>query len=111
MPMLKVRIMSSIGTSPLCCSQRKSGGTSHAAASIDRGGAVRQDARQVVGDAAAGDVRHPLDAAAVEQRADQRQVRAVRLEQRVADRACPARAHGCRPSSRRCSNTIRRASE
>ena len=87
MPMLNVRIMSSVGTRPLCCSQRKSGGTSHDDGVHDRRRAVRQHARQVVGNASAGDVRHPLDAAAVEQRAHQRQIRSMRLEERVADRA------------------------
>ena len=91
MPMLNVRIMSSAGTLPLFCSHRKSGGSSHDGGVDDRRGAVRQHARQVVGDPAAGDVRHRLDAAAVEQRTDHRQVRAVRLEQRVADGAAELR--------------------
>ena len=46
-----------------------------------------QHPRQVVGDATAGDVRHPLDPPAVKHRPQQRQVRTVRLEQRVAHRA------------------------
>ena len=50
------------------CSQRKSGGTSHDGHSTTARGAVRKHARQVVGNAAAGDVRHALDAAGVEQR-------------------------------------------
>ena len=44
----------------------------------------RQHARQVVGDAAAGDVRHALDELAVEHRAHEPQIGAVRLEQRLA---------------------------
>ena len=33
---------------------------------------MRQDARQVVGDAAAGDVRHALDATGIEERLHER---------------------------------------
>ena len=77
--------MSSPGMLPLCCSHRKIGGTAQADVVDHRGRAMRKHARQVVRDAAAGDVRHPLDAPAVEQRTDERQVRAMRLEQRVAN--------------------------
>ena len=49
------------------------------------------------GDAAAGDVRHALDAPAVEQRTHERQIRAVRLEQRLCQRSATARARSCPP--------------
>ena len=63
MPMLNVRSMSASGTPPVCCSHWKIAGACHADRSIARVRARRQDARQVVGDAAAGDVRHPFDEA------------------------------------------------
>ena len=94
MPMLNVRSMSSRGTAPDRWSHWKSGGTVHELEMNDGVGAVRQHARQVVGDAAAGDVRHALDRrrGAGQQRADERQVRAMRRQQRFARPSCPARA-------------------
>mgnify|MGYP003693784319 CR=1 FL=1 len=52
----------------------------------DCGSAARQHARQIVGNPAARDVGHPLDAASLQERLDDRQVGAMRLEQRLADR-------------------------
>ena len=93
------------------CSHRKSGGTSHAR-SIDLGmQPVRKDARQVVGDAAAGDVRHPLDHAAGRAAAGSPAgtTGAARAAPRRSSRRAPAR--GCRAASPAISNAIRRASE
>ena len=85
MPMLSERRRSYSGTRPDSPSQRKIGGTRHDGAVDAGGGAGGKHARQVVGDAAAGDVRHALDQAAAEQRLDHRQVRAMRAQERVAD--------------------------
>ena len=63
----------------------KSGGTAQADRSIARGAAGGKDARQILGDAAAGDVRHSFDQARLEQRPHGVQVGPVRREQRVAD--------------------------
>ena len=114
MPMLNVRSMSSSGTPPALLEPLED--RRHAATptrSIARVRARRQHARQVVGDAAAGDVRHALDDGprVAEQRADDRQIRTMRREQRLADRA--RRAPGPRHprDSPATSNTMRRASE
>ena len=61
MPMLNVRSMSSSGTSPARWSHWKSGGTRHDARSIAACVSVGRTRGQVLGDAAAGDVRHALD--------------------------------------------------
>ena len=110
MPMLNVRSMSSSGTAPARCSHPKIGGTLPRRPSTTRLGAVGQDARQVVGDAAAGDVRHALDQTRVEQRPDDRQVRTMRPSS-ASPIVAPSSAtleSGFRPAT---SNAMRRASE
>ena len=52
-----------------------------------RSGARREDARQVLGDPAAGDVREPFDEPRLEERPDHGQIRPVDAEQLLADRA------------------------
>ena len=56
--MLKVRIMSSTGTLAALLQPAEERRHLPGRGVDDRRRAVRQDARQVVGDAAAGDVRH-----------------------------------------------------
>ena len=89
--MLNVRIMSSTGTWPRCCSHRNSGGTSHAPASTTAAvpcGSTRGRLSVMPPPVmcAIPLMRPPSSSGRM-----QRQVRAVRLEQRLADGACPAR--------------------
>ena len=77
--------MSSSGTSPRSASSRNSGGISQAPTLIRAPQALGQDPRQVVGDAAAGDVRGGVNAALLEQRPHRLEVAAVDLEQLVRD--------------------------
>ena len=63
MPQLKVRSISASATPPVCASQPKTGGTGMRAEVELHADAVGQDARDVVGEAAAGDVGERLDAA------------------------------------------------
>ena len=66
---------------------------------------------QVVGDAAARDVRHPFDRALRDERVDGVQIGAMRRQERVADRPSEL-LHAAESTVRpRCSNAIRRASE
>ena len=88
--MLNARNISSVAIAPRVCKQRKSGGTRPRARIDRRGAAVGQHARQILGDAAAGDVRHPLDESRVEQRPHRAQVRPMRREQRLADASSPS---------------------
>ena len=74
-----------------CAASVKSGGTVHEEASTTAAVPCGSIARQVVGNASTGDVRHALDAAAVEQRTHERQIRPVRLEEGVAERVARAR--------------------
>ncbi len=80
----------------------------------------RKHPRKIFGDAAAGDVRHPLDESRLEQRAHRAQVRAMRRQQRVSDADAelrhdrvrrrsrtPRRTHGGRASSRWCAGRPR----
>ena len=62
-PQLKVRSISASAIGPASASQRKTGGTSIAAKVDPRGKPRRQDARDVVDEAAAGDVGEGLDPA------------------------------------------------
>ena len=64
MPQLKVRSISASATPPVRASQPKTGGTAIASRSSAHAEPVRQHARDVVGEAAAGDVGQRLDAVA-----------------------------------------------
>ena len=63
MPMLKVRNMSSSGTRPSAAATRRAAAPPTTGSIDGACSAVRQHARQVVGDPAAGDVRHALRSA------------------------------------------------
>ena len=110
-PMLNARNISSRGIRPRSCSSRNSGGTVHARRSISAPHPSGRHARKVLGDAAAGDVRHALDEswlrAAAAPAADTSG--AARAARRPPCRRVPGRR--CRPSSRLVSNNTRRASE
>ena len=85
MPMLNVRQASASGTSPLRTSHVNSAGTSQRRTVDARRRALGQHARHVVGEPAAGDVRHAVDQAVANQRQQRIQVGAVRAQQRLAD--------------------------
>ena len=76
--------------------QLNSGGTCHDAVSIARRAALRQHPRQILGDAAAGDVRHAFHQTRRRAAASRREIRPMRREQRVADRRRPVRDTTCR---------------
>ena len=108
--MLNARNISVVAMPPARCSHRKSGGTVQLSRSSEKPQPVGKHARQVLGDATAGDVGHALDPAALEQRRDDRQIRPMRAQQRRPDRlaelrhvAVDARARARRTRSRRAS--------
>ena len=86
MPMLNARSISSSLTPPPCWRNVKTGGTRQRALRDRSAGALGQDARQVLGDPAARDVRHALHELPVDERLHRAQIAAVRHQQRVADR-------------------------
>ena len=80
-------------------------------AGIDLGRqALRQHARRVVGDAAAGDVRRAPQQALLRQRANGLQIAAMHLEQRIGHRPAQFR-HDGRGAYPATSNSSLRASE
>ena len=89
--MLKVRYISSRGTSPSLSTRSKIGGSRPALLLEDRTRAVREGARDVPGEAAAGDVRERLHRDCLQQREDVLRVDARGLEERVPERPAPER--------------------
>ena len=82
--MLKVRIISSCGMLPSSRRCSKMGSTGHEPISTCAVTALGQDARQVLRDAAAGDVRHAGGHPRADELLDHMQIAAVRAKQRCA---------------------------
>ena len=112
--MLKVRSMSASGTLPVCWSHLKIGGNLPRGSDRSRVRAGGKHARQVIRYPSAGDVSHAFDEATADpgrSGADDVEVRAMRDEERLADRAAERGNHAHRRRARADSNAIRRASE
>ena len=84
-PMLKARYISSIVDVASLLNAREDRRHDPRGSIDARRAPGRKDARQILGDAAAGDMRHPLDQARLNQRTHGGEVRPVRREKRVAN--------------------------
>ena len=104
-PMLKTRCISSKETSPSRCDDLEDRRHRPRARLDDDVEPLGQHARDVVVEAAAGDVRHAVDEVGVEKRLERAQVGEVRIEQHVGDRRPPSSVESdptaSGPSSRR----------